>query len=462
MVLRVKLGWKRARRAGAAAGLVWTCFFAGSPANAQAVSSPQESTANFRLLTSEEGRAIVNAAWQQDQPASGSQDCSHVVHEIYVKAGFEYAYASSFDIYTGNENFARVKTPQAGDLIVWPGHVGIVVDPLQHSFYSLVSTGFDAQDYQGLYWKSRGKPRFYRFKVEDSKSVTVAKAAPPARTPKSEGQRGGALVTEKHSTAEYSAANRPPKAASERTAVFHGTRPPEDADAPALTTEVPPSILIVTGKKQPTREEITEGISEYSNAAGNVLRAGDPAKNVPRGIAVFGNPFGDFFARWLFLSGHNKNARRNFRGQSRSVRVLRRARAVENCCPFRGCLRRPVSCGILRSGMFFGDKCSTALSLALWRSCRWRRLGNRHAFRVFHLEAIESRLSPRFPVKSLVILCVESRTHQAIKTVLQWVHHDPDMPRPDNQVSGLRRFHARKILVPRVNVERARIRVLKY
>jgi hypothetical protein len=45
-----------------------------------------------------------------------------------------------------------------------------------------------------------------------------------------------------------------------------------------LTTEVPPSILIVTGKKQPTREEVTEGISEYSNAAGNVLRAGDPAK----------------------------------------------------------------------------------------------------------------------------------------------------------------------------------------
>src|SRR6202158_1156553 len=278
MDLRVKFGWKRVRRAGIAAGLVWVCCFSGSPAIAQAVSSPQESTANFRLLTNQEGRAIVNAAWQQDQPPGGSQDCSHVVHEIYVKAGFEYAYASSFDIYVGNENFARVKTPQAGDLIVWPGHVGIIVDPLQHSFYSLVSTGFDAQDYQGLYWKSRGKPRFYRFKVEDSKSVTVAKAAPPARTPKSEEQRGGALVTEKHSAAEYSAANRPPKAASERTAVFHGVGPPDAADAPALSTEVPPSILIVTGKKQPTREEVTEGISEYSNAAGNVLRAGGPAR----------------------------------------------------------------------------------------------------------------------------------------------------------------------------------------
>src|SRR5258706_10626743 len=127
MVLRVKLGWKRARRAGAAAGLAWTGFFAGSPANAQAVSSPQESTANFRLLTSEEGRAIVNAAWEQNQPAGGSQDCSHVVHEIYVKAGFEYAYASSFDIYTGNENFERVKTRQPEAWIFWPGLLGFVV-----------------------------------------------------------------------------------------------------------------------------------------------------------------------------------------------------------------------------------------------------------------------------------------------------------------------------------------------
>src|SRR5258708_4322623 len=158
MVLRVKFGWKCVRSAGVAAGLVWVCFLAVSVVNAQAVSSPQESTANFRLLRSEEGRAIVNAAWEQNQPAGGSEDCSHVVHEIYVKAGVEDAYASSFDIYAGNENFARVKTPQAGDLIVWPGHVGIMVDPLQHSFYSLVSTGFDAQDYQGLYWKSRGKP----------------------------------------------------------------------------------------------------------------------------------------------------------------------------------------------------------------------------------------------------------------------------------------------------------------
>ncbi len=125
MVLRVKFGWKCVRSAGVAAGLVWVCFLAVSVVNAQAVSSPQESTANFRLLTSEEGRAIVNAAWEQNQPAGGSEDCSHVVHEIYVKAGFEYAYASSFDIYAGNENFIR-RTGLPGTLLEIAGKAAIL------------------------------------------------------------------------------------------------------------------------------------------------------------------------------------------------------------------------------------------------------------------------------------------------------------------------------------------------
>jgi hypothetical protein len=61
-----------------------------------------------------------------------------------------------------------VRHPQPGDLIVWPGHVGIVLKPLEHSFYSLVSTGLEAQNYEGTYWRSRGRPRFYRYKVENS------------------------------------------------------------------------------------------------------------------------------------------------------------------------------------------------------------------------------------------------------------------------------------------------------
>src|SRR5262249_34401531 len=135
---------------GGAPGLAFAvgiaCLLRLAPASAQVGDAPQDKPANTRLLTAEEGRSIANAALRQDQPVPGTLDCSHIIHQIYTEAGFEYAYASSFELYAGDDNFTRVRTPHSGDLIVWPGHVGIVVDPDQHNFSSLVSTGFDVQD----------------------------------------------------------------------------------------------------------------------------------------------------------------------------------------------------------------------------------------------------------------------------------------------------------------------------
>ena len=144
----------RGRAAGAVAavsekiglGMVWVCLHAIVPAVAQVAVKVHESDSSQRLLSAQEGRGIVNVAWQQEQTESDAADCSHLVHAIYANAGFEYPYASSFEIYAGNENFARVKAPHPGDVIAWPGHVGIVVDPLQHSFYSLVRTGLEAEE----------------------------------------------------------------------------------------------------------------------------------------------------------------------------------------------------------------------------------------------------------------------------------------------------------------------------
>jgi hypothetical protein len=117
------------------------------------------------LLGAEEGRAIVDVALEQVAPLEDASDCSHVVHAIYASAGYEYPYAPSSDIYAGNGNFVRVRHPRAGDVIAWRGHLGIVVDAAKHSFYSLVRTGLQAQDYESAYWKSRGVPRFYRLRV---------------------------------------------------------------------------------------------------------------------------------------------------------------------------------------------------------------------------------------------------------------------------------------------------------
>ncbi len=271
------LNWRVARGITVAVCLAggWS---AGSPqanAQAQSTSASQESVPSSRLLSAEEGRAIVEAARDQDQPA---QDCSHLVHQTYLNAGFEYTYASAFELYAGNENFERVKKPQAGDLIVWPGHVGIVLDPLEHSFYSLVSTGLEAQNYLGPYWVSRGRPRFYRYKIENAEIMTASKTPASSRTSHSAKPQEAEVAVEERSPVAASNSNRPPKAVSERTRVVNG---PAAVPAPVVesnTFEVPQSIVIGAGNKRPTTSQVAEGISELSNAAGTVLRSDGPSK----------------------------------------------------------------------------------------------------------------------------------------------------------------------------------------
>jgi len=258
--------------------LIWLCFAEVQGAHAQSTAAATQSGRNFRLMTAAEGREIVTAALEQEQVASGAQDCSHVVHELYLGAGFAYPYASSFEIYTGNENFARVKTPRAGDLIAWPGHVGIVVDPVEHSFYSLVSTGLETQFYEGPYWKSRGRPRFYRYKVVGAGILNARKTLPPQRNSNTTNQRRGAAVLEESPPGENVGSNRPPNAVSERKAVLYGPQNSEIPEAANDSAAVTSSMLISAGTKRPTRDEIADGISELSNAAGSILRSDDPMK----------------------------------------------------------------------------------------------------------------------------------------------------------------------------------------
>jgi hypothetical protein len=90
-------------------------------------------------------------------------DCSHLVHSLYERVGLHYQYATSRTLYRGIEEFQRVPEPKSGDLVVWRGHMGIVVDPLQHSFLSALRTHVKISSYISEYWKHRGSPRFFRF-----------------------------------------------------------------------------------------------------------------------------------------------------------------------------------------------------------------------------------------------------------------------------------------------------------
>jgi NlpC/P60 family protein len=153
-----------------------TIILAGAVCNAPSQAGPQHRPNSHAVLRDtvdrraghgqaldDEDRLSLIAAALDRRVQSAEPDCSHLVHAIYEKAGFEYAYAPSPDLYAGVDGFQRVKEPNPGDLVVWRGHVGIVIKPSRHIFFSLLSSGPGTDDYTTSYWKHRGKARFYRY-----------------------------------------------------------------------------------------------------------------------------------------------------------------------------------------------------------------------------------------------------------------------------------------------------------
>jgi cell wall-associated NlpC family hydrolase len=116
-----------------------------------------------RALSSKDRQVVIAVAMRSKTPRHGERDCSHLVHAIYQRAGFPYAYATSDDLYDGAHGFQRVSRPKAGDLVVWRGHVGIVIRPSRHAFFSFLHAGPGIDDYRNRYWKGRGEARFYRY-----------------------------------------------------------------------------------------------------------------------------------------------------------------------------------------------------------------------------------------------------------------------------------------------------------
>ncbi|HKW77276.1 MAG TPA: NlpC/P60 family protein [Terriglobales bacterium] len=98
------------------------------------------------------------------QVHSTELDCSHFVHRLFERSGLPYAYAPSISLYKGEvTQFRRVYRAQPGDLIVWLGHVGVVVDPAAQTFLSALRSGVKVAAYDSHYWKRKGHARFFRY-----------------------------------------------------------------------------------------------------------------------------------------------------------------------------------------------------------------------------------------------------------------------------------------------------------
>src|SRR5712675_854538 len=255
-----------------------TLLVAGAAAAAgQRTAPPQEAAPAVRLVSAEQGRKIAAAALDRDELLRGAQDCSHLVQQIYSVAGYEYSYASSFDLYAGNGNFRRVKHAQAGDLVTWPGHVGIVVDAKRHSFYSLVRSGLQSQDYLSPYWRSRGRPRFYRYVVDANPDVETAKAAQPApRGAEHSSRRSSPAPTEVHAEARDANAREADTKSTTEEASMRSAVPPARAPSSVGVGEpVPTRILVTSEQRRPTTAEAYDKILELSSPAESTLRGAE-------------------------------------------------------------------------------------------------------------------------------------------------------------------------------------------
>jgi hypothetical protein len=102
-------------------------------------------------------------------------DCSHFVNSIFERAGLAYKYEPSRTLYRGTPGFRRVWGPAQGDLVVWPGHVGIVVDPDAKTFLSKLNHGVKVSSYTSRYWQRRGHPRFFRYDLAVTDSTWIAR-----------------------------------------------------------------------------------------------------------------------------------------------------------------------------------------------------------------------------------------------------------------------------------------------
>jgi NlpC/P60 family len=210
-----------------------------------------------RLLDANDGLAVLGAALETRHKSEMRSDCSHLVHAIYEKAGFPYKYQSSSDLYAGDDDFQRVWHPQAGDLIAWPGHAGIVVNPAQHTFYSALRSGFGVQPYDSVYWKGRGRPHFLRY--------IKARPAPVMAARRVVGMKPAAVRS----------------AEIESLPAIAPSVAPENSPDPSVPSELAASqaagpLVVAVKSAHPKPEQIRASLAEHFQSAGEDVHTQDP------------------------------------------------------------------------------------------------------------------------------------------------------------------------------------------
>ena len=213
-----------------------------------------------RPIARKEGRLILAAIPTVDTKSDSETDCSHLVHDVYEQAGFPYDYVTSRELYIGSTNFTRVRAPQPGDLIVWRGHVGIVIDPKQHSFFSFVRSGPDTLFYDSPYWRSRGIARFFRYVTE--KPLRSGRTLEATRHPDQQPLPAAGRSSE----------NRPPSGLPKPIPASASNSAPAGKSSSPTTLEIPRELVLQVAGKNPSPDEVAAAFLEMNRDSGESLR----------------------------------------------------------------------------------------------------------------------------------------------------------------------------------------------
>src|ERR1700693_1144550 len=257
--------------------VVFSCvlavFAALSLCPLRAASSQEDHRETYRLVTRDEGLAIVDAISNHHQSPRGKRakpDCSHLVNDIYDLTGFPYPYAKSADLYRGQASFVRVSVPQPGDLIVWRGHVGLVLDPRQHLFYSSLRSGLGTEDYTSAYWRRRGTPRFYRYRAVGDLIILTARRT----SPRNDLQASFRTQLVSQSVTDEARTNITLRDSLEPPPTNDDDSPVQQAPhAEETNHKFSSNVLINIGSKKPTAEEVKEAISKTYQSVSQGLNA---------------------------------------------------------------------------------------------------------------------------------------------------------------------------------------------
>jgi hypothetical protein len=266
-------------------GLLFLCLLTALGGRVARAETDDDSSATV-LVSPEQGEALAAFALQSERRIRPKPDCSHLVHLLYARAGLIYPYEDSRVLYRGVSDFKRVKTPQAGDLAVWLGHVGIVLSPEDKTFLSSVHSGIITEQWTAPHWVRRGRPRFYRYRIgPDADMNLLAKIMNDDTLQQIESRSSGDNGTSgplPSSTTQAIADSRPDALQQERTdsSVQDGRDNNESGRDSASI------VAIIDQRQLPSRREIAAAIMENSKARAHQLIAGETL-DLARPFSVF-------------------------------------------------------------------------------------------------------------------------------------------------------------------------------